>query len=222
MCTSQDHRLPSPGSYVLSHCLPTSVPLHTWLCTSFTPLFMKILPMLADITDATYLFIHSFHKFVLNNSYCQALIWMLRKPCQTSTTSSIFPFFESDLHFYTVKWNEVKVLVQSCPTLCNLWTVARQAPLSMEFSRQEYWSGLPFPSPRDLPGIEPRSPALQADFLPSELPGRPYIVVVPLTLELWQVQGIALEMWETNSYLKCINLRERKLLNLIQFFKSLM
>lgn len=103
MCTSQDHRSPSPGSYVLSHCLPTSVPLHTWLCTSFTPLFMKILPMLADITDATYLFIHSFHKFVLNNSYCQALNWMLRKPCQTSTTSSIFPFFESDLHFYTVK-----------------------------------------------------------------------------------------------------------------------
>ena len=45
----------------------------------------------------------------------------------------------------------------------------------MEFSRQEYWSGLPFPSPRDLtdPGIEPRSPALQADALPSEPPGEP-------------------------------------------------
>ena len=53
------------------------------------------------------------------------------------------------------------------------WTVAHQAPLSMEFSRQEYWSGLPFPSPEDLlnPGIEPRSPALQADSLPSESPG---------------------------------------------------
>ena len=50
------------------------------------------------------------------------------------------------------------------------WTVARQAPLSMEFSRQEYWSGQPFPSPGDLPdpGIEPRSPALQADSLSSE------------------------------------------------------
>ena len=48
------------------------------------------------------------------------------------------------------------------------WTVARQAPLSMEFSRQDYWSGLPFPSPGDLPdpGIEPGSPALQADSLP--------------------------------------------------------
>ena len=49
------------------------------------------------------------------------------------------------------------------------WTVAYQAPQSMEFSRQEYWSGLPFPSPEDRPnpGIEPRSPALQADALPS-------------------------------------------------------
>ena len=55
------------------------------------------------------------------------------------------------------------------------WTVAYQAPQSMEFSRQEYWSGVPFPSPRDLPdpGIEPRSPALQADTLPSEPPGKP-------------------------------------------------
>ena len=52
-------------------------------------------------------------------------------------------------------------------------TIARQAPLSMEFSRQEYWSGLPFPSPGDLShlGIEPGSPTLQADSLPSETPG---------------------------------------------------
>ena len=56
-----------------------------------------------------------------------------------------------------------------------LWTVACQAPLSMEFSRREYWSGLPFPSPGDLPNavIEPGSPALQADALPSEPPGKP-------------------------------------------------
>ena len=53
--------------------------------------------------------------------------------------------------------------------------VAYQSPQSMESSRQEYWSGLPFPSPGDLPdpGIEPRSPALQADALPSEPPGKP-------------------------------------------------
>jgi len=53
------------------------------------------------------------------------------------------------------------------------WTVAYQAPQSMEFSRQEYWSGLPFPSPGYLPdpGIKPGSPTLQADALPSEPPG---------------------------------------------------
>ena len=63
----------------------------------------------------------------------------------------------------------VKVLVsQSCPTLCEPMEVAHQAPLSMEFSRQEYCSGLPSPSPGNLPnpGIEPRSPALPADSLP--------------------------------------------------------
>ena len=56
-----------------------------------------------------------------------------------------------------------------------LWTVAHQAPVSMEFSRQEYWSGLPFPSPGDLPdpGIKPMSLALQAGSLPSEPPGKP-------------------------------------------------
>ena len=52
---------------------------------------------------------------------------------------------------------------------------AYQAPLSMEFSKQGYWSGLPFPSPEDLPdpGIEPGCPTLQADSLPSEPPGKP-------------------------------------------------
>ena len=55
------------------------------------------------------------------------------------------------------------------------WTLAYKAPLSMEFSTQEYWSGLPFPSPQDLPkpGIKPESPALQADSLPSNPPGKP-------------------------------------------------
>ena len=62
------------------------------------------------------------------------------------------------------------------------WTVAYQAPPSMGFSRQEYWSGLPFPSPGDLPdpGIEPGSPALQADVLTSEPPGKPHILMVHL------------------------------------------
>ena len=57
----------------------------------------------------------------------------------------------------------------------NPWTVAHQAPLSVEFSRQEYWSGLPFPSPGDPPdpGIKPGSPVLQADSLLFEPPGKP-------------------------------------------------
>ena len=68
-------------------------------------------------------------------------------------------------------------VAQSCLILCDPWTIAPQASLSMGFSKQEYWSGLPFPSPGDLPdpGIEPRSPSLQAEALPSEAPGKPII-----------------------------------------------
>ena len=67
------------------------------------------------------------------------------------------------------------LVAQSCLTLCNLWALAHQAPLSMEFSRQEYWSGLSFPSPGDRPHpwINPTSPALQADSLPSKPAGKP-------------------------------------------------
>ena len=59
-----------------------------------------------------------------------------------------------------------------------LWTVTRQVPLSMGFSSQEYWSGLLFPSPGDLPdpGIEPRSPALQADSFLTEPRGKPRVM----------------------------------------------
>ena len=59
-----------------------------------------------------------------------------------------------------------------------LWTVDCQAPLSVGFSRQEYWRGLPFSSLRNIsdPGIEPGSPALQMDSLPSEPPGKPITV----------------------------------------------
>ena len=63
-----------------------------------------------------------------------------------------------------------------------LWMVAHHAPLSMRFSRQEYWSGLPFPSPGDLsdPGMEPRSPASWVDSLPSEPPGKAFLGVVEI------------------------------------------
>ena len=68
------------------------------------------------------------------------------------------------------------LVAKSCPTLASPWTVARKVPLSLGFSKQEHWSGLPFPCPGDLPGkIEPGSPALQADSLLTELPGKPLI-----------------------------------------------
>ena len=70
----------------------------------------------------------------------------------------------------------VNVLVTRVQLFVNPWTVACQALPSISFSRQEYWNGLPFPSPEDLPKpwIEPGSPALKADCLLSEQPGKPY------------------------------------------------
>ena len=76
-------------------------------------------------------------------------------------------------------------VAKSCPTLCN--------PMAMGFSRQEYWSGLPFPSPEDFPDteIEPRSPALQADSLPSEPPGGSQSAVIshwfPFAISCWRM-----------------------------------
>ena len=70
------------------------------------------------------------------------------------------------------------LVAQLCLTLYDpMDCVVHQAPLSMEFSRHEYWSELPFPCPGDLPnpGIEPRSPALQTDSLLTELQGKPSI-----------------------------------------------
>ena len=65
----------------------------------------------------------------------------------------------------------IGLVAKSCPTLATPWTIACHDPLTMGLSRQEYWSGLPFPSPGDLPdpGIKSGSPALQADSLPTEL-----------------------------------------------------
>ena len=91
----------------------------------------------------------------------------------------------SVLHTYCVPSAVLRLLLcvlccvlvaQSCLTSCDPWTVACQASLSTGFSRQEYWSGLPFPSLGDLPspGIKPGSPALQRDSWPSEPPGKPF------------------------------------------------
>ena len=68
------------------------------------------------------------------------------------------------------------------------WTVAPQAPLSMGFPRQDYWSGLPYPPPGYLPnpGIEPGFPALQADSLSPEPPGKPLQIERGFFIPLWQ------------------------------------
>ena len=93
-------------------------------------------------------------------------------------TAKKFSCVGEELCVLEVKEIKVKVKVKSLSRVRLFeipWTVVYQASLSMGFSRQEYWSGLPFPSPGDLPdpGIKPRSPALQADALPSEPPGKP-------------------------------------------------
>ena len=92
--------------------------------------------------------------------------------CHPTISSSVIPFYSLPPSIFP----SIKVkLLSRVQLFVTPWTVAYQAPLSMGFSRQECWSGLPSPSPGDLPdpGIEPRSPALQADALPSEPPGKP-------------------------------------------------
>ena len=83
--------------------------------------------------------------------------------------------FNKIQHTFMMKWSEVVKLLSRVRLFATPRIVAYQASQSMGFSRQEYWSWLPFPSPGDLPnpGIEPRSPTLEADGLPTELPGKP-------------------------------------------------
>ena len=87
------------------------------------------------------------------------------------THAFLLPLNHYSLRIYHEQGGGAGLVAKMCPTLATPWTVARQPPLSMGFSRQEYWSGLLFPSPGDLPnpGIEPGSSALQADSWPTEL-----------------------------------------------------
>ena len=84
-------------------------------------------------------------------------------------------------HYNVVKWK--------WKLLCHIWLFATPG-IVLEFSRPEYWSGQPFPSPGDLPnpGIEPRSPALQVDSSPAEPPGKPKWLLLPFTVKWkWQL-----------------------------------
>ena len=91
------------------------------------------------------------------------------------TSGSVFLYLYLYLSIYIFINSYVSVSHSVVPNSLRPWTAAHQAPLPMRFSRQGYWSGLPFPSSGDLPntGIEPRSLALQADSLPTELQGKP-------------------------------------------------
>ena len=102
----------------------------------------------------------------------QRLQWMKSKFSTSSPALSMAAFL---FWLFLGVCGDAGLVVKLCPTLATPWTVAHRAPLSVGFSRQEYWSGLPFPSLGDLPhpGIKPRSPALQTDSLPTELQGKP-------------------------------------------------
>ena len=108
-------------------------------------------------------------------SKCKSLDWMWANP--RTYYGDVWEFFLNPKKKLVYLWHEwVSEVAQSCLTVRH-YGLVRQAPLSVGFSRQEYWSGLPFSSPGDLPdpGIKLRSPALQADSLPPELPGNPYL-----------------------------------------------
>ena len=91
------------------------------------------------------------------------------------------------------------LVTKSWPTLVTPWTVVGQAPLPIGYFRQEYWSGLSFLSPRDLPnpGIKPRSPALQADSIPTELWGKPWNY---FTIDLVKVAQLCLTLSDPMDY----------------------
>ena len=104
---------------------------------------------------------------------------------QTPLPSKLPYNIEQSTLCYTVGPGDGGLIIKLCPTLAAAWTVAHQAPLSVGFSRQEYWSWLPSPSPGDLPDpvCEPGSLALQANSLPTELRGKPTVVPCWLSME---------------------------------------
>ena len=130
---------------------------------------------------------------------CPNLLYITPSSCPASgDTQGKFSSFPTRL-IYKVKMKSVSHVW----LFGTLWTVAYQPPPSMGFSRQEYWSGLPFPSLGDLPnpGIEPRSPALEADALTSEPPGK--IEWIKLSLKMLGQRNMEVcnfrAIWITNS-----------------------
>ena len=99
-------------------------------------------------------------------------------PCKQTYSQILGIKTRTSLRNYYSAYNRKVKSLSHVRLFVTPWTVAYHVPSSMGFSRQDYWSGLPFPFPEDLPdpGIEPGSPALKADTLPSEPPGRNYLL----------------------------------------------
>ena len=122
--------------------------------------------------------------------------WWRWVTCTMLTWKAVSGWWKVSLH-------RLYVCVLSCFSrvwlFATLWSIAHQALLSMKFSRQEYWSGLPFPSPGDLPdpGIEPRFPSLEADSLTSEPPGKP--IYKPIYIYIGFPGGSAVENLPANT-----------------------
>ena len=110
---------------------------------------------------------HTLCSFLVHRSHSHPLVWSLELGWRFQNTVKVPPLTP-----------RVKTLLSCVWLFLTPWTVSWQAPLTMGFSRQEHWCGLPTPSPGDLPNsrTEPGSPALQADSLPSEPPGKPKVL----------------------------------------------
>ena len=123
-------------------------------------------------------------------AHCSCIFFQKMETCQHEEKKEfsrhiVVPTYTGNTTFFFFNWKIVDsfgdiicgggLVAESCLTLVTLWTVAHQAPLSMRFLRQEYWSGLPILSPGNLPnpGIEPASSAWQVDSLPLSHLGSP-------------------------------------------------
>ena len=160
----------------------------------FSPihLFFLILKVLSKAFEVLFFFQLEYICFTCCVSFCCRAKWISYTYTHISSFLDFLPVSVTTEHqvellvqsssfssvIYFIHEKKVEVLVaQSCLTLCDPMDCTYQAPQSVEFSRQEYWNGLPLPSPEDLPnpGIESASPALQADSSPFESPGKMYV-----------------------------------------------
>ena len=174
--------------HLLKHFVISSSSVCSFLCVGLAHILL-ILPL-----HVLYFFVALIISVTSSKFYFPTMYYYSDPPSLLSIGKLISPKYEYQKRDYSYQKKKtsskvsrimflyISEVAQSCPTLCDpMDCVAYQAPLSMGFSRQYYWSGLPFPSPVDLPhpGMEPRSPALQTDTLLSEPPGKsglpPYI-----------------------------------------------